>query len=92
MTLEEQIQFCKAEAENIKLKTEPKTFIDITKSLEELNDIKQIAESNKKVSQKEKLLVQKIKEADFNYKMNQCWNYDYLIKIINDLIDICDNQ
>lgn len=36
MTLDEQISFCEGKIKNIKLKTEPQTFIDIKNSLEKL--------------------------------------------------------
>lgn len=36
MNLDEQIAFCKEKSKNIKLKTEPQTFIDIAESLENL--------------------------------------------------------
>ena len=36
MTLDEQISFCEEKIKNIKLKTEPQTFIDIKNSLEKL--------------------------------------------------------
>lgn len=36
MTLDEQISFCEEKSKNIKLKTEPQTFVDIKNSLEKL--------------------------------------------------------
>lgn len=36
MNLDEQIEFCKEKTKNIKLRTEPQTFADITESLEKL--------------------------------------------------------
>nr|DAN87723.1 MAG TPA: hypothetical protein [Caudoviricetes sp.] len=38
MTLDEQISFCEEKSKNIKLKTEPQTFIDIKNSLEKLKN------------------------------------------------------
>lgn len=38
MTLDEQISFCEEKIKNIKLKTEPQTFIDIKNSLEKLKN------------------------------------------------------
>lgn len=38
MTLDEQISFCEEKSKNIKLKAEPKTFIDIKNSLEKLKN------------------------------------------------------
>ena len=39
MTLDEQISFCEEKSKNIKLKTEPQTFIDIKNSLEKLKNL-----------------------------------------------------
>ena len=39
MTLDEQISFCEEKIKNIKLKTEPQTFIDIKNSLEKLKNL-----------------------------------------------------
>lgn len=36
MNLDEQIAFCKEKSKNIKLRTEPQTFVDIVESLEKL--------------------------------------------------------
>lgn len=36
MNLDKQIAFCKEKSKNIKLRTEPKTFVDIAESLEKL--------------------------------------------------------
>lgn len=38
MTLDEQISFCEEKSKNIKLKTEPQTFVDIKNSLEKLKN------------------------------------------------------
>lgn len=38
MTLDEQISFCEEKIKNIKLKTEPQTFVDIKNSLEKLKN------------------------------------------------------
>ena len=38
MTLDEQISFCEEKSNNIKLKAEPQTFIDIKNSLEKLKN------------------------------------------------------
>lgn len=38
MTLDEQISFCEEKSKNIKLKTEPQTFIDIKNSLVKLKN------------------------------------------------------
>jgi CTP-dependent riboflavin kinase len=40
MTIDEAIAFCNEKSKNIKLKTEPQTFIDIAEWLEELKAIK----------------------------------------------------
>ena len=44
MTLEEQIKFCEEKAKNIKLKTEPQTFIDIKKNLEKIEAVRELRE------------------------------------------------
>lgn len=44
MNLNEQIDFCKEKTKNIKLRTEPQTFIDIWQSLEELKCFRELAE------------------------------------------------
>lgn len=44
MNLDEQIDFCKEKAKNIKLRTEPQTFIDIRQSLEEFKHFRELAE------------------------------------------------
>ena len=38
MTLDEQISFCEEKSKNIKLKAEPRTFVDIKNSLEKLKN------------------------------------------------------
>ena len=45
MTLDEQISFCEEKSKNIKLKTEPQTFVDIKNSLEKLKELLKIAKS-----------------------------------------------
>lgn len=40
MNIDEAISFCYEKSENIKLKTEPQTFIDIATMLEELKDFR----------------------------------------------------
>jgi len=39
MNLQEQIAFCEEKSKNIKLKTEPQTFVDIKANLEKLEKI-----------------------------------------------------
>ena len=43
MNINEQIDFCKEKTKNIKLRTEPQTFIDIWQSLEELKCFRELA-------------------------------------------------
>lgn len=40
MTIDEAIKFCEEKSENIKLKTEPQTFVEITKYLKENRALK----------------------------------------------------
>ena len=40
MTLDEQISFCEEKSNNVKLKAEPQTFIDIKNSLEKLKELR----------------------------------------------------
>ena len=40
MTIDEAIKFCEEKSKNIKLKTEPQTFVDITKYLKENKQLK----------------------------------------------------
>ena len=40
MTIDEAIEFCEEKSKNIKLKTEPQTFVDITKYLKENEQLK----------------------------------------------------
>lgn len=44
MNLNEQIDFCKEKTKNIKLRTEPQTFIDIRQSLEEFKHFRELKE------------------------------------------------
>lgn len=50
MTLDEQISFCEEKSKNIKLKTEPQTFIDIKNSLEKLK--KSLDSGKRKIAQR----------------------------------------
>lgn len=44
INLQEQIAFCEEKSKNIKLKTEPQTFVDIKENLQKLDKIEELYE------------------------------------------------
>ena len=64
MTENEAIAFCYKKAENIKMKAEPQTFIDIAKQLEELKQYRAIGTVEEFKALKEKSVAKKPIELD----------------------------
>lgn len=83
MTIDEAIVFCEAKSENIKLKAEPQTFIDIAEWLKELKDYR---DKNKMVVRVDVENIDSLKE-----KLEEIEKVSYN-KAIDDYCNrLCDN-